>query len=82
MAKVNLKINLRGVNKLMSSPAVQKDISARAYRIAEAAGPKFEAVEAAKFHPWVARAYVQKKQGEWLSDEDVRRLLSAMDAGR
>lgn len=83
MAKVSeVKLNLQGINAIMTSAQVQDDLNRRAARIAAAAGPGFDWAPG-RPHPWVARAYV------WTGDADAERaeatertLTRAIDAGR
>lgn len=57
MAKVDVKLNLRALNALMTSPAVQAEVNRRGQSLASNAGPDFEYVE--RGHRYVARGYVQ-----------------------
>jgi len=57
MARVKVVLNLQGINEIMRSEGVARDLDYEALRIANAAGPGFEA-ERGRPHRWVARAYV------------------------
>lgn len=52
-----VKLNLKGINALMTSQPVQAEVARRAHRMAREAGDGFEAV--VKPHRWTARAFVQ-----------------------
>lgn len=54
---MDVKLNLRGINRLMTSPGVRRMLRERAEQMAAAAGEGFEAVS--RPHPWTAREYVQ-----------------------
>lgn len=83
MARVSVKINLRGINKLMTSAGVQADIDARGERIAEKAGEGFEYVRGARAHRWVARGYVQVASREAAIRQAEESVLEhAIDAAR
>lgn len=62
-----MKINLKGVNKVMRSPGVQKVVDEQAHRIKNRAGDGYEAYS--KPHRWVARAYVFTKTREAAEDQ-------------
>jgi hypothetical protein len=74
MAKPQVKLNIRGINALMSSAPVQSLVEERARRIAEAAGSGFEAVAAP--HPWTARAYVRTADAEGRRREAQEKVLT------
>ena len=59
---VQVKLNLRGLNRLMTSRGVTDRVRREARRMAESAGPGFEAVVSP--HPYTARAYVQTADRE------------------
>jgi hypothetical protein len=80
MAKPIVKLNIRGINQLMSSGPVQSLVEERARRIAEAAGEGFEAV--GDPHPWTARAYVRTATAAGRKREAEEKVLTrALDAG-
>lgn len=54
---ITVKLNLKGINALMTSRPVVAEVAARAHRMAREAGEGFEAV--VKPHRYTARAYVQ-----------------------
>lgn len=71
-----VKLNLRELNKLMRSAPVQAKVNAEGARMANRAGPKFRVTPSP--HRWVARAFVEAKPGERLSDADRIALLRAL----
>lgn len=82
MAKdVDVRLKLSGLNRLMRSAPVQAEVNKAAARMAAKAGPKFEMiVEGKRPHRWTARAYVQGKEGERLSDADRLALLRSLSS--
>lgn len=46
MTKIRLELNKAGVRALLNSPEVRSDLTARAHRIRNAAGPGFEVSQA------------------------------------
>ena len=76
----NVKLKLTGLNKLMRSAPVQAKVNAEAGRMAARAGAKFRVTPSP--HRWVARAFVESKPGEKLSDADTAGLLGAIDSAR
>lgn len=81
-ARIEIRLNLKGVNEVMISDGVQADVLRRARAIAAAAGEGFEAEEG-KRHPWVARAYVVPTTYQAMAAEArTRALTRAVDAGR
>ena len=73
---VNVRLKLSGLNKLMRSPEVQKAVNAEAGRMSARAGAKFQVHPST--HRWTARAFVESKPGENLTDADVMSLLRSM----
>lgn len=60
MARVKVRLNLRGINTVMKSPGVVDVLRRESSAIAGAAGPGFDsAVD--NTHPWVARAWVRSE---------------------
>lgn len=59
MTKVNVKLNLRGINAVMSGPGATGAVVREARRMADAAGENFEANIVP--HKWTARAFVRPK---------------------
>jgi len=57
MTKPTVKLNIRGLNALMTSAPVTAQVAREAKRRAQQAGPNFEAV--VKPHRWTARAFIQ-----------------------
>lgn len=81
MAKVRIELNRAGVRTLLRSPELQADLSARAHRIANAAGPGFEvetSTSATRTHAVVRTATFAARHAEATS----RALTRALDAGR
>lgn len=76
-----VRLNLRGLNELMTSAAVQADLDARGRRMAAAAGEEFEYVS--RPHHRTARGYVQPRSAKGARQEArEKRLLRSIDAGR
>lgn len=73
---VKVKLKLRELNKLMRSASVQAKVNAEAGRMASRAGPKFRVKPDP--HKWTARAFVESKPGEALSDADRVALLRSL----
>lgn len=61
MAKVRVKLNIRGINRLMRSTPVQDRLDEIGDEIANDAGDGFE--YAPSSHKWTARGYVQVATG-------------------
>ncbi len=81
MAAIPVRLNLRGLNALMSSEPMQQDLDARGRRMAAAAGPEFEYVT--RPHSRTARGYVQPKSTRGARQEArEKRLTRSLDAGR
>lgn len=59
MGRVDVKINLAGVNALMRSAAAQREVDAAGRRIAARTGDADMEYEPGRSHPWVARGYVR-----------------------
>ena len=81
MDKVDVKLIIRGINEVMTSPGANSIVAERARRIAAAAGPGFEAKIVP--HKWTARAYIQpvtRKAREREARDKV--LARALSAGR
>lgn len=57
MAKVTVKLNLAGLNRIMRSDAVQAKVDQIGKSMAADAGEDFEYVSSP--HKWVARGFVQ-----------------------
>ena len=73
---VNVRLNLRGLNRLMRSDPVQSELNAQAARVASRSGAKFQ-VHPSK-HRWTARAFVEAREGETVTDADRVALLRAL----
>lgn len=81
MARVKVKLNMRGVNATLKSPPVQAEVSLRAARIARAAGEGFQSVT--KPHKYTSRAFVQTDGPEGAKRQAEGAVLErSMDAGR
>lgn len=82
MTSIRVGLNLRGLNKLMTSAGVQKIVDDNGESMSNRAGPNFEYVHAKKQHPWVARGYVQPKNDAGRREEATsKRLTRAVKAG-
>ncbi len=78
---ISVKLNMRGINQLMTSEPVAKDLEARARRIQKVAGDDF--VVANSPHKYTARSYVKTRSPAAARREaKAKRLLGALDAGR
>lgn len=73
---VRVKLKLSGLNRLMRSEPVQRKVNAEAARMAARAGEKFQVTPSP--HRWVARAFVDTRKGERLSDADRLALLRSL----
>jgi hypothetical protein len=81
MAKAEVKLNLRGLNALMKSEGVQRDLDARGQRMAKLAGENFEYVPSPG--RYTARGYVQPIGVEGKREEARdKKLTRSIDAGR
>lgn len=81
-SNVRVQLNIRGVNEVMRSEGVSRDIAARGQRMARAAGPGFEAKSDSP-HRWVARTWVQSTSREAAAREARENILTrSIDAGR
>ena len=74
MAKIRVKLDLKGLNQLMRSAAVQDLVDARGQRMAAVAGPNFEYVP--RRHKWTARGYVQPANAEGRREEAREKRLN------
>lgn len=80
--RTRVVMNIRGVNEVMRSEGVSRDIAARGERMARAAGPGFEAKSDSP-HRWVARTWVQSTSREAAAREARENILTrSIDAGR
>lgn len=78
---IKVRLNLRGLNTVMTSAPLQKDVDERGRRMAAAAGPEFEYV--ARPHSRTARGFVQPKSARGARQEALeKRLTRSLDAGR
>lgn len=83
MAVSPVKMNLPGLNRIMTSDPVQELIDARGQRMAEAAGEGFEYNRGSSRHPWVARGYVQANSHEGAVRQAEEAVLErSIDAAR
>jgi hypothetical protein len=76
MVSLRVKLNLKGLNELMTSAPVQSALDVRGEALARAAGSNFEYVHSAKPHPWVARGYVQPKNDRGRREEAEEKRLN------
>ena len=74
MANPRVKLNLKNINKIMRSEAVEAELRKHAEKIQDAAGEGFEVDS--KAHRWVARVYVQTTDYESRRKEAKNRTLS------
>lgn len=75
-------LNLRGVNEVMKSSGVERELARRAQRIAAAAGDGVVA-ESNNDHRWVARAWVIVRTREAAAREARSNSVTrSIDAGR
>lgn len=78
MAKdVRVRVKLAGLNKVMRSPGVQAKVNEEAGRMAARAGAKFRVTPSP--HRWTARAFVEPRPGEHLTDAERLALLRSVD---
>lgn len=82
MAKdVRVRLNLKGLNKLMTSQPAMAEVMRRANRIRNAAGDGY--IVQASPHKWTAGAVVKAGDPETARKEArTQRLLRSIDAGR
>lgn len=62
MGTIKVKLNLRGLNAVMTSRGAQQEVRKHTQRMAASAGEGFEAVQ--NPHRWTARGYVQTADRE------------------
>jgi len=74
MANPRVKLNLKNINKIMRSEAVEAELRKHAEKIQDAAGEGFEVDS--KAHRWVARVYVQTTDYKSRRAEAKNRTLS------
>lgn len=80
MAKINVQVNLRGLNRLMASDRMQALVDRRGAAMAAAAGENFEYVS--RRHKWTARGFVRPANAEGRREEArEKRLNRALGAG-
>lgn len=81
MVSIRVGLHLPGLNRLMTSAAVQKLIDERGEAMARTAGSNFEYVRGQRAHPWVARGYVQPANAAGRREEaQSKRLTRAVKA--
>lgn len=77
----DVKLNLAGLNVLMTSPPVQAEVDRVGKRLAASAGDGFEYV--ARPHPYTARGYVQtanaRAQRRQMRDAILERALGQVE---
>lgn len=76
---VRVRLKLKGINQLMRSDPVQAEVNKVAGQIRARAGAKFQVHPSP--HRYTARAFVEPKEGERLSDADRLALLRALGGG-
>lgn len=79
MAKARIKLNNKGFKALRTAPGVKQDLNNRAKRVADAAGPGFEAHEAVGRNRAraVVGAYSNTAKRRQSKDNVLQRALSA-----
>ena len=80
MAKATVKLNIRGINKLMSSTPVQGEVDAHGKRRAALAGENFEYVS--RPHRWTARGYIQPANYEGRKEQAENAVLERVLGSR
>lgn len=70
---MRVKLNLRGLNQIMTSPGARKVVRDNTERMADSAGEGFEAVQ--RPHRWTARGYVQTVDHEGRRRQANERVL-------
>lgn len=81
MANAKVKLNIRGLNKIMTGPEVTAQVARRTKRMAAAAGEGFEAVMIP--HKYTARGYVRTADAEGAIRQAREKVLErSLDAGR
>lgn len=81
MSNVTVKLKLKGINALMTSPGVTAEVARRVKRGASAAGSGFEGVVVP--HKWTARGYVRTRDDAGKRDQaNNQSLMRALDAMR
>lgn len=79
--KVNVRLKLKGLNALMTSPPVVSEVVRRAQKIRDAAGDDFEMNVVP--HRYTARAYVRAANFEGAKREARDKVLTrALNAAR
>lgn len=76
MSNPKVRLQLKGLNKLMRSEPVQQRVNAEAARRANRAGPKYRMVPSP--HRYTARAFIEPKPGERIRDADTLGLLRSI----
>lgn len=75
MAKISgLRLNLRGLNRVMASDSAQRIVDAQGEAMARRAGPNFEYVQ--RRHRWTARGFVQPANAEGAKEEARSKRLT------
>ena len=81
MVDVKVKLRLKGINIIMTSPGVTAEVIRRAWRMASAAGEGFEAV--VNPHRHTARAFVRTADAVGRRRQAESAVLErSLDAGR
>ncbi|WP_137771814.1 MULTISPECIES: hypothetical protein [unclassified Microbacterium] len=69
-----LKLNIRGINRIMGSDSAQDIVDAEGRAISGRAGRNFEYVQ--RRHKWTARGYVQATNEEGRIEEAANKVLT------
>lgn len=80
MTKPTVKLNLRGLNALMTSAPVTAVVAREARRMAQQAGPDFEADIVP--HKWTARAFVRPANAEGRKQQADNAVLERVMGSR
>jgi hypothetical protein len=75
VTSVSVKLNIKGLNALMTSAPVQAAVDDAGRELAFRAGEDFE-YERGGSHPWVARGYVQASNARGMRAEAVDKVLT------
>lgn len=77
---MKVKLNLLGINKIMTSRGVSDVVRREAKKRADSAGPGFEAVIAP--HRWTARAYIRTADAEGARRQANEKVLERVVSER
>lgn len=88
MGKVKFKLNLKGLNELMSGPAMQAELDQRGAAVeaaakANAKNPKAEYTRQIWVGNWICASNIQADNSEAIAENlDNNTLLKALNAGK